>query len=38
MKIGPVTKLDKRNTRSKKFDDEDVSANYDVIITFPVDG
>ena len=32
MKLGPVTKLDKRNkTRSKKFDDGAISNNCDVI-------
>ena len=32
MKLGPVTKLDKRNkTTSKKFDDDVMSANIDVI-------
>ena len=35
MKLGPVTKLDKRNkTTSKKFDDEVISENYDVIVIF----
>ena len=35
MKLGPVTKLDKRNkTSSKKFDDEVMSENYDVIVIF----
>ena len=35
MKIGPVTKLDKRNrTTSRKFDDDSMSANCDVIIIF----
>ena len=33
MKLGPVTKLDKRNTTASKILDEDVVlANYDVII------
>ena len=33
MKLGPVTKLDKRNTvTSKKFDDEVMSANCDNIV------
>ena len=32
MKLGPVTKLDKRNkTTSKKFEDDFMSANCDVI-------
>ena len=35
MKLGPVTKLDKRNTAtSEKFDDDALSANDDVIVTF----
>ena len=39
MKLGPVTKIDKRNkTTSKKFDDEVVSVNCDVIVIFPIYG
>ena len=39
MKVGPVTKLQKRNkTTSKKFDDEVMSENCDVIIIFPIYG
>ena len=35
MKLGPVTKLDKENkTTSKRFDDDVMSANCDVIV-FP---
>ena len=35
MKLGSVTKIDKRNTeRQKKIDDEDMSANCDVIVIF----
>ena len=35
MKLGPVTKLDKRNTaRSKKFDE--FSGSCDVIVIFPI--
>ena len=35
MKIGPVTKIDKRNTEtSKKIDDDVMSKNCDVIIVF----
>ena len=35
MKLGPVTKLNKRNkTTLKKFDDYVMSANSDVIIIF----
>ena len=34
MKIGPVTKLDTRNTaKSKKFDDDGMSANFYLIKT-----
>ena len=39
MKLGPVTKLDKRNkTRSKKFDDDVISKNCDVIVIFLIYG
>ena len=35
MKLGPVTKIDKRNeTTSKKFDDDVKSENCDVIVIF----
>ena len=35
MKLGPVPKLDKRNkTTSKKFDDDVIPENYDVIVIF----
>ena len=35
MKLGPVTKLDKRNTATlKKLDDDVLSANYDAIVIF----
>ena len=35
MKLGPVTKIDKRNTaRSKKFDE--FSQSCDVIVIFPI--
>ena len=34
-KLGPVTKLDKSNkTNSKKFDDDVMPANSDVIVIF----
>ena len=37
MKLGPVTKPDKRNkTTSKKFDDNFMSTNCDVIVIFPI--
>ena len=35
MKLGPVTKIDKRNkTTSKKFDDDVMSKHCDVIVIF----
>ena len=37
MKLGPINKLDKRNkTTSKKFDDDVLSKNCDVIAIFPI--
>ena len=39
MKLGPITKLDKRkSTRSKKFDNDIISENCDVIIIFSIYG
>ena len=39
MKLGPVTKLDKKNTATSKISDDDVmSANCDVIIIFSIYG
>ena len=39
MKLGPVTKLNKRNkTTSKKFDDDVRLANCAVIVIFPIYG
>ena len=39
MKLGPVTKLDKINKiTSKKFDDDVMSENCDVIVIFPIYG
>ena len=39
MKLEPVIKLDKKNTAtSKKFDDGAISANFDVIVFFPIYG
>ena len=39
MQLGPVTELDKRNiTRSKKIDDDVMSANCDVIVILPIYG
>ena len=39
MKLRPVTKLYKRNkTTSKKFDDDVMSANCDVVVIFPIYG
>ena len=35
MKLGPITKIDKRNkTTSKKFNDDVMSENCDVIVIF----
>ena len=37
MKLGPVTKLDKKNkTTSKKCDDDAMLANCDVIVIFQI--
>ena len=39
MKLLLVTQIDKGNkTISKTFDDEVMSTNWDVIITFPING
>ena len=39
IKLGPVTKLDTRNTKtSKKIDDNVMSENCDVIVSFPIHG
>ena len=39
MKLWPVTKLDRKNkTTSKKFGDDVMSGNYDVIVLFPIFG
>ena len=39
MKLGPKTKLDKRNlATSKNFDDGAMSRNCDVIVVFPIYG
>ena len=39
MKLGPVTKLNKRNkATSKKFDNDFMSGNCDVIVIFPIYG
>ena len=39
MKFGPVTQLDKRNTAtSKKFGDDVMSPNCDIIVNFPICG
>ena len=39
MELRPVTKLDKRNkTTSKKFDDDVMSINCDVMVIFPIYG
>ena len=37
MKLGPVTKFDNRSTATlKKFDDDFMSTNCDVIVTFQI--
>ena len=37
MKLGPVTKFDKRNKKtSKKFDENVMSASCDVIVIFSI--
>ena len=37
MKLGPVTKLDKRNkTTSNKFEDGAKPANCEIIVIFPI--
>ena len=39
MKLGPVTKIEKRNkTTSKRFDDDVMSGNCDVIVVFRIFG
>ena len=39
MKLGSVTKLDKRKTAtSKKFDNYVMSGNWDIIVFFPIYG
>ena len=39
MKLGPVTKLDRRNRiTSKEFGDNVMSTNGDVIVIFPIYG
>ena len=39
MKLGAVTKLDKRNTAtSKKIDDDAMSSNFNVIVFFFIYG
>ena len=36
MKLGPVTKLDKRKKNVKKFPHDVMSASCDVIVIFPI--
>ena len=39
MKLGPVSELDKRNKKNvKKFDDDGMSRNCDVIVIFSISG
>ena len=37
MKLGPVTKIDKKNKKTfKKFDDNIMSESCDTIVLFPI--
>ena len=36
MKLGPVTKLDKRNRTSKEIDHDFMSKNCDITAIFPI--
>ena len=36
MKLGPVTKLDTRNTTTLKIEDDVMLENCDVIVYFPI--
>ena len=39
MKLGPVTKIEKRNKKpQEKFDDGVMTENYDVIVIFSIYG
>ena len=39
MKLGPVTKLEKKNTStSKRIDDGVISENFEIIVFFPIYG
>ena len=39
MKLGPKSELDKRNKKNvKKFDDDGMSRNCDVIVIFSISG
>ena len=39
MKLGPVTKIDKKNSNIKKNDDDDIMLeNCDIIVFFPICG
>ena len=38
MRLGPVTKLDKRNERTLKFADDAMPGNCDFIVIFPIYG
>ena len=38
MKLGPVTKLKRNKTNSKRFDADVMSENYDVIVIFQIFG
>ena len=38
MKLGPVTKLDKRNKATSKIDNDVISTNCDIVVIFPIYG
>ena len=38
LKLGPVTKLDQKNTAKLKKSDQNISTNYDVIVFLPIYG
>ena len=38
MKLGPVTKLNKRNKKTSKIDDYVIATNCNVIVIFPIYG
>ena len=38
MKLGPITKIDKRNKQRQKFDNDVILANCDVTVLFLIYG